>query len=234
MVERTPFDPDFDSLPSVIPVFPLAGVLLLPGGKMPLNIFEKRYLAMVRDALMQPTRLIGMIQPTGGEDSANGPGLYPIGCAGRLINFAETDDGRYLITLDGLCRFRTRTELSLKDGYRRFDVDFAPFHADIEGRWDGRGQGNVAGDIAAIPRDGIVSAADAYFRGRKMSVNPDALKKLNDIDLVNALSMGCPFTPEEKQALLEAGDLAARAQLLQTLFAMGGTDTIGGGETTRH
>jgi hypothetical protein len=232
MVDKMPFDPDFEALPSMIPVFPLAGVLLLPGGKMPLNIFEKRYLSMVRDALMQPTRLIGMIQPTGSEDNASGPALYPIGCAGRIVNFAETDDGRYLITLDGLCRFRALSELSLKDGYRRFDVNFAPFRTDIDGRW--LSDANPSSDAAAIPRDGIVLAADAYFRGRKMSVNPDALKKLSDIDLINALSMGCPFSPEEKQALLEAGDLPARAKLLQMLFAMGGTDTVGGSETTRH
>lgn len=230
MADRTPFDPDFDALPETIPVFPLAGVLLLPGGKMPLNIFERRYLAMTRDALMEPTRLIGMIQPTGGEEGATGPALYPIGCAGRIVNFAETDDGRYLITLDGLCRFRCRSELALKDGYRRFAVDFAPFRADIDNRWRETEEETDAG----IARDGIVAAADAYFRGRKMSINPEALKKLGDDDLVTALSMGCPFSPEEKQALLEANDLPARARLLQTLFAMGGTESLGGGETTRH
>ena len=207
MATKTPFDPEFDTLPDTIPVFPLAGVLLLPGGKMPLNIFEKRYLAMTRDALMTPTRLIGMIQPTGGAESANGPAIYPVGCAGRMINFAETDDGRYLITLDGFCRFRTLEELPLKDGYRRFRVDFAPFRADIDSR-----QIVVETEtaIAKASRDGIVSAADAYFRGRNMSVNPEALKKLTDADLVTALSMGCPFTPEEKQALLEASDLPDR------------------------
>jgi uncharacterized protein len=200
---------------------------------MPLNIFERRYLAMTRDALMEPTRLIGMIQPTGGEEEATGPALYPVGCAGRIVNFAETDDGRYLITLDGLCRFHTTAELPIKDGYRRYTVDFTPFRADI----DSRRQNVADGDVdrgAIIGRDGIVSAAGAYFRGRKMSVNPEALKKLSDSDLVTALSMGCPFAPEEKQALLEASDLVARAKLLQMLFAMGASDTIGGSETTRH
>jgi hypothetical protein len=232
MVDKTPFDPAFDSLPSIIPVFPLAGVLLLPGGKMPLNIFERRYLAMTRDALMAPTRLIGMIQPTGGEEGATGPALYPIGCAGRIVNFAETDDARYLITLDGFCRFRAVTEVEMKDGYRNFRVDFGPFRTDVEGRFD-----NTAPPTNVRPlihRDIIVTAADTYFRSRNMSVNPEALKKLSDSDLVTALSMGCPFSPEEKQALLESADLSTRAQLLQTLFAMGGTESLGGGETTRH
>lgn len=232
MVDKTPFDPAFESLPNILPVFPLAGVLLLPGGKMPLNIFERRYLAMTRDALMEPTRLIGMIQPTGGDESATGPALYPIGCAGRIVNFAESDDGRYLITLDGFCRFRAVSELAMKDGYRRFQVDFAPFRADVDSRFD-----NTAAPTNVRPlihRDVIVTAADVYFRSRNMSVSPDALKKLSDVDLVTALSMGCPFSPEEKQALLEASDLVTRAQLLQTLFAMGGSESLGGGETTRH
>jgi len=220
---RGPFDPAFDELPGVIPVFPLAGVLLLPGGKMPLNIFERRYLAMTRAALADPIRLIGMIQPTGHAEGPTGPELFPVGCAGRMINFAETDDGRYLITLDGACRFRLKNELAVKDGYRRYEVDFAPYRADMEERTP-----------TAIPRSGIVSAADAYFRARNMSVNPEALKKLEDSDLVNALAMGCPFSAEEKQALLEAGDLAARAKLLETLFAMGANEGLGGGEATRH
>jgi len=224
---KGPFDPDIESLPGTIPVFPLAGVLLLPGGKMPLNIFERRYLAMTRAAVMDSSRLIGMIQPTGHAESDTGPELYPVGCAGRLVSFAETDDGRYLITLDGLCRFRTVSECAMEEGYRRFDVDFAPYRADLDARYAERA-------APPIPRTGIISAADAYFRGRNMSVNPEALKKLDDGDLVNALSMGCPFTPEEKQALLEAADLAARAKLLETLFAMSASDSLGGGEATRH
>lgn len=220
-----PFRPAFESLPGAIPVFPLAGVLLLPTGKMPLNIFERRYLAMTRAALADPVRLIGMIQPTGTADGPNGPELFHVGCAGRLISFAETDDGRYLITLDGLCRFRTKSELPLRDGYRRFEVDWAPFRADMEPH---------ASDRPPIPRTGIVSAAEAYFRGRHMSVNAEAMRKLGDAELVTALSMGCPFTPEEKQALLEAPDLESRAKLLETLFAMSAKEPFGDGEATRH
>jgi Lon protease-like protein len=221
-----PFTPAFESLPGIIPVFPLAGVLLLPSGKMPLNIFERRYLAMTRAALADPMRIIGMIQPTGTGDGPNGPELFHVGCAGRVISFAETDDGRYLITLDGLCRFRTVTELPIRDGYRRFDVDWSPYRADIEQRMS---------DRPPIQRTGIASAAEAYFRGRNMSVNPDALRKLGDFELVTALSMGCPFTPEEKQALLEAPNLDQRAKLLETLFAMGANEPFGDGETTtRH
>ncbi|MGE5539971.1 MAG: LON peptidase substrate-binding domain-containing protein [Gemmatimonas sp.] len=224
-MSENPFTPAFDSLPGTIPVFPLAGVLLLPSGKMPLNIFERRYLAMTRAALADPFRLIGMIQPTGHADGPNGPELFQVGCAGRLISFAETDDGRYLITLDGLCRFRTKSELPLHDGFRRFEVDWSPYRADMEDR---------GSDRAPISRTGIATAAEAYFRGRNMSINGEALRKLGDRELVTALSMGCPFTPEEKQALLEASDLAARAKLLETLFAMGANEPLGDGEATRH
>jgi uncharacterized protein len=223
---KGPFDPDIESLPGIIPVFPLAGVLLLPGGKMPLNIFERRYLAMTRAALMDPHRLIGMIQPTGLAEGETGPALYPIGCAGRIVSFAETDDGRYLITLDGLCRFRAAGEQPMTDGYRRLAVEFAPYRADIDDRYHDRVQ-------PPINRTGIISAAEGYFRARNMNINPEALKKLDDANLVNALSMGCPFTPEEKQALLEAADAAARARLLETLFAMGASEPLGG-EATRH
>jgi Lon protease-like protein len=223
---KGPFDPDVESLPGVIPVFPLAGVLLLPGGKMPLNIFERRYLAMTRAALMDPHRLIGMIQPTGLAEGETGPALYPIGCAGRIVSFAETDDGRYLITLDGFCRFRAAGEQPMTDGYRRLAVEFAPYRADIDDRYQDRIQ-------PPINRTGVISAGESYFRARNMNINPEALKKLDDGNLVNALSMGCPFTPEEKQALLEAADLAARARLLETLFAMGASE-IPGGEATRH
>jgi hypothetical protein len=223
---KGPFDPDLESLPDVIPVFPLAGVLLLPGGKMPLNIFERRYLAMTRAALMDSRRLIGMIQPTGHAEGETGPALYPIGCAGRIVSFAETDDGRYLITLDGFCRFRAAGEQPMTGGYRRLAVEFAPYRADIDDRYQDRIQ-------PPINRTGVISAGESYFRARNMNINPEALKKLDDGNLVNALSMGCPFTPEEKQALLEAADLAARARLLETLFAMGASETPGG-EATRH
>jgi Lon protease-like protein len=223
---KGPFDPDIESLPDAIPVFPLAGVLLLPGGKMPLNIFERRYLAMTRAALMDPRRLIGMIQPTGHAEGETGPALYPIGCAGRIVSFAETDDGRYLITLDGLCRFRATAEQPMIEGYRRFAVDFAPYRSDIDDRYQDR-------TPPPINRTGVITAAEGYFRARNMSINPEALKKLDDGSLINALSMGCPFTPEEKQALLEAADGVARAQLLETLFAMGASESLGG-EATRH
>ena len=126
------FDPNFEDLPGLIPVFPLAGVLLLPQGHLPLQIFERRYLAMTRDALLAPTRLIGMIQPTGLADGPNGPELFPVGTAGRIINFAETDDGRYHIVLAGLIRFRVRDEVDLKDGYRRVMPNFLPYKDDLE------------------------------------------------------------------------------------------------------
>jgi len=173
-----PFDPSFASLPEVVPIFPLTGVLLLPRGKLPLNIFEPRYLAMTRDALSAPDRLIGMIQPTEPESTADAPAVYPVGCVGRITAFEETDDGRYLITLRGLCRFRILREVDGRGGYRRVEADYAPYTGDM-----------------AEPKEPLPD------RGR-------------------LLAMLCPFAPQEKQALLEAPDLAARSRLMTALFEL--------------
>jgi uncharacterized protein len=133
---ESPFDPKFDELPQTLPIFPLSGVLLLPRGRLPLNIFEPRYLAMTRDALAGD-RLIGMVQPKPGPDGhkagdSGAAEIYPVGCAGRLTAFAETDDGRYLITLTGFCRFQVQEELPLKQGYRSVRVDWSGYAADRE------------------------------------------------------------------------------------------------------
>src|SRR5579864_917519 len=119
-------------LPDIIPIFPLTGVLLLPRGRLPLNIFEPRYLAMTRDAL-GGERLIGMIQPSDPQEGGMNPAVYPLGCAGRITSFSETDDGRYLITLTGVSRFRVARELPLLDGYRRVVADWTPFADDAVG-----------------------------------------------------------------------------------------------------
>ena len=128
-----PFDPTFDQLPEIVPIFPLTGVLLLPRGKLPLNVFEPRYLAMTEDAL-SGNRMIGIIQPSDPLSRASVPPVYPIGCAGRITSFSETDDGRYLITLTGVCRFETVRELPIVRGYRRVDVSWERFAADLEER----------------------------------------------------------------------------------------------------
>ena len=133
-----PIFPAFEDLPEIIPIFPLAGVLLLPGGTLPLNIFEPRYLAMTEDALKTDHRMIGMIQPTGADDSEaalapgrQGPEVYPMGCLGRMVSFAESGDGRYLINLLGIARFRILEEFPLEHGYRRVRPDFSAFGDDL-------------------------------------------------------------------------------------------------------
>jgi len=195
-------------LPTEFPVFPLAGALLLPRGKLPLNIFEPRYLAMVEDALGQ-ARIFGMIQPDPQKLAGpNGPGLYRIGCLGRLSSFSESDDGRYLITLTGLCRFAVAGEEAMRRGYRRVRADLAVFGADLA----------APDTLPGFDRKGLFTALRGYFLRRGFDANWDAIGKMPDDQLVTTLSMVCPFDPAEKQALLEAADEAERACTLRTLL----------------
>jgi Lon protease-like protein len=195
-------------LPEVLPIFPLSGVLLLPRGRLPLNIFEPRYLAMTRDAL-GGERLIGMIQPSDPGVPGMNPPVYPVGCAGRMTQFAETDDGRYLITLTGVCRFRIRQELPLLSGYRRVIPDWQPFLHDRE-----------PPPRARFDRARLINGLKGFFGQRQVSADWDAIDKAPGEHLVTSLAMACPFAPSEKQALLEAADLDERAKLLTALLEM--------------
>jgi uncharacterized protein len=208
-------------LPKTIPVFPLPGVLLLPHGRLPLNIFEPRYLAMTEDALGTTDRLIGMIQPTEPEQPNRPPALYAVGCAGRITAFSETDDGRYLITLAGVCRFAIAEEVTTMRGYRRVVPDFA--------RW----QGDLAQpDSEGLDRAGLLSALKGYFAKNGLSADWNAINDTPDDRLVTTLAMVCPFEPQEKQALLEAESLKERTATLIALLEMG---TRGGqGESAKH
>ncbi|MDF3062683.1 MAG: peptidase lon domain protein [Microvirga sp.] len=191
-------------LPDVIPVFPLAGALLLPRGQMPLNIFEPRYLAMVDEAL-RTNRLVGMIQPElEGGGTPLVPKLYPVGCAGRLTQLAETGDGRYLITLTGIARFRVEAEVATTTAYRLCRVSFAPFATDFVAR---------AGEDA-VDRAAVLKALGDFVRASDLKIDWQAIKQAPNEALVNALSMMSPFGPKEKQALLEAPDLKSRAEVL--------------------
>ncbi len=197
-----------DELPTEFPVFPLTGALLLPRGKLPLNIFEPRYLAMTEDAL-GAGRVFGMIQPDPQKTAGpSGPGLYRIGCLGRISSFSETDDGRYLITLSGLTRFAVAVELEMRRGYRRVRADITRFAADLE----------PAPEAVAFDRDGLLAALRAYFQRRGFDANWDAIAKMPDDTLVVTLAMVCPFNAAEKQALLEASDEDERARTLRTLL----------------
>ncbi len=207
--------PAFADLPVELPVFPLSGALLLPQGRLPLNIFEPRYLAMTTDALAVG-RLFGMIQPDpAAAPGPTGPGLYRIGCLGRLTSFAETEDGRFLVTLTGIIRFRVVEELALHRGYRRVRAEYGPFRADL-----GQGDATV-GAAGGIDRTALLEALRPFFRARGIEVNWDAVEQTSDDMLVLTLAMVCPFEPREKQALLEAADAPARAAMLIALLQMG-------------
>jgi Lon protease-like protein len=192
-------------LPRELPVFPLAGVLLLPRGRLPLNIFEKRYLAMFDDAI-GGDRLIGMIQPSDAGADNVGPPLYSVGCAGRITSFSETGDGRYLVALDGVARFRVVEELGLRRGYRRVMADWSAYAADL------------GDDAGAVDRHRLTELLQAYFRQQQLSANWEAIGQAPDETLVTSLAMICPFEPPEKQALLEADCLSDRAKLMMSLL----------------
>jgi Lon protease-like protein len=227
VASHSPFEPSFEQLPETLPIFPLSGVLLLPGGKLPLNIFEPRYLAMVFDALAGP-RLIGMVQPLqpggyagDGLPTPDGrPPVHRVGCAGRIVSFSETEDGRLLLALSGVCRFESVRELEpAAGGYRRVSSVFSRFRADLE---------RVETEVE-LDRERLMAALSAFFRGRNFSTDWDAVKKAGDANLVTSLSMVLPFGPAEKQALLEAADNTARAKLLIAFLEMA---AFGTGEET--
>jgi Lon protease-like protein len=192
-------------MPGVIPVFPLPGALLLPRGQMPLNIFEPRYIAMIDDSLRDGHRLIGMIQPDiGHTGSSEKPPLYKIGCAGRITQLAESGDGRYLIELTGVARFRIEEELKVATTYRQCRVTYAPFADDFTAR-----KGENAVDRAAL----LVALTD-FLKANDLKADWEGIEKAPNEALVNALSMMSPYGTAEKQALLEAPDLKTRAEIL--------------------
>lgn len=195
MVQKT-------DLPDVIPVFPLPGALLLSRARLPLHLFEPRYLAMLDDALKTDHRLIGVIQPNGDD------GVQSIGCAGRVTAMSETEDGRYMITLTGVSRFRTRAEVEGFTPYRRFEADWSGFEIDLGKEEDDQG----------LDRDALMALLDRFFIERDLSTDWDGIKEADPEMLINSLAMLCPFEPEERQALLEAPTLQTRRETLVTLI----------------
>jgi Lon protease-like protein len=195
-----------EDLPNVIPVFPLPGALLLPRGQMPLNIFEPRYLAMIDDTLRSGHRLIGMIQPDPAHPGAdqNKPRLFQIGCLGRLTQFAESGDGRYLIELTGVTRFRIEEELPVETPYRQFRVTFQPFADDFTAR---KGEDEV-------DRKALLRALSSFLKANNLKTDWDGIENAPNEALVNALAMMSPYDAAEKQAMLEAPDLKTRAEIL--------------------
>jgi len=210
-----PFDPGYRELPEALPIFPLTGAVLLPGGKLPLNIFEPRYLAMTRYALLRPTRLIGMVQPIEHNadrnlDPAERPAVQRIGCAGRIVSFQETEEGRYVITLSGLIRFAIKRELTLHEGgFRLVEPDFAPFAEDMAER-----------DFEMTAKSEFLAAFKAYVDAKQLKVDWDAIKGAPDDHLLVSLAMLSPFSPDEKQSLLECADLAQLTAMMTALFEL--------------
>jgi uncharacterized protein len=191
-----------DELPSVLRLFPLTGALLLPRGELPLNIFEPRYLAMI-DSAIASDRLIGMIQPLAGA-RAEEPRLYEIGCAGRLTHFRETGDGRYIITLSGVTRFKILAEEEPSGQFRTARVAFDDFAHDLE---PGAGEDNV-------DRARMTEMLRKFAQASKLDIDWASIDAAPTETLVNALAMMCPFGAREKQSLLEAIDLKTRAEVL--------------------
>lgn len=198
-----------EDLPEVLPIFPLAGVLLLPGGRLPLNIFEPRYIAMIEEALAHK-RLVGMVQPTGQTLPDGRPHVFQVGCAGRIHSLNETDDGRFLISLFGVCRFRIREEVQGLKGFRCVQADWTDYLADLEGPQKSGG----------IDRQKLMQHMRTYFKLQGVNGDWDMIEKSPDCRLLTSLAMICPFSPSEKQALLEARTVEERCRLLTTLMDM--------------
>lgn len=195
------------SLPERFPIFPLRGALLLPNGNLPLNIFEPRYLAMIRDA-MQTDRVIGMVQPRRDDDHRT-PEIYGTGCVGRITNMQETPDGRYLITLTGVCRFDVAEELEVETLYRQVVGDYRRWRQDLQ-----------PDPPPAAMKSDLVDVLRIYFDKHGIEADWKALEQAPLAGLVTSLAMICPFEPSEKQALLEATDLTRQTKLLLALMQM--------------
>ena len=209
-------------LAEVIPVFPLAGALLLPRGQLPLNIFEPRYMAMTDDALRTGHRLIGMIQPdTAHPGPEHKPNLFKVGCAGRITQIAESGDGRYLLQLTGIARFRIEQELGVTTPYRQCRVTYAPFADDFTAR---KGE-----DI--VDRKALLRALSNFLKANDLKADWEGIETAPNEALVNALAMMAPFGSAEKQALLEAPDLKSRAEMLVAITEMDLAKKRSGGET---
>jgi Lon protease-like protein len=208
-MKRNPLEPDNEELPQIIPVFPLRGALMLPERKLPLNIFEPRYLNLVHDVLKTPHRVFGMIQPkTAAPRNEMKPSLYSIGCLGRISCFEETDDGRFLISLDGLIRFRLNEEVEMQEGYRRLSVNYDEF------------VGDRTPNQCEVNRDRLFSVLQTYFALKEFTVDWDAIRDCCCEKLITTLAMICPLEPEDKQVLLEASGTMDRCDILITLMEM--------------
>ncbi len=221
---RSTFDPEFDQLPASIPIFPVPSALLLPGGQLPLNVFEPRYLAMITHALASPTRLIGMVQPFESirlTETKDDPQLFDTGGAGRLSFFQESGDGRFVIALNGVCRFHRLGQRLEPSGFLVADVDWQPFANDLRV------------DVTAFDREPLIEVMKRYFELKGFETDWTQIESSDNHQLLATLSMICPFAVAEKQALLEAESMAKRADLLIVMMEMA-LHKESGGSDARH
>lgn len=215
---RDPFTTRYEDLPGVLPVFPLSQVIVLPGGRLPLNVFEPRYLALV-DAALRGDRLFGMIQPLNEEDGSDAPPLYSVGSVGRIVHFSETDARQLFIVLLGISRFRVVGEIEQQEGFRRLRVDYAPFREDVA---------LPGGGALTAPREKLAKTLKRFIEAHSLDIDLRALDSLALPSLVSTLSMALPFEAPEKQALLEAQTLEGRYDVLCALMEMGAVGGAGG------
>jgi Lon protease-like protein len=215
------FEPSLGDLPTRLPIFPLTGVLLLPRGRLPLNIFEPRYLALTEYALAHG-RMFGMVQPQEGHGDDGDPPLYRTGCAGRIVEFGETPDGRFLVTLKGVARFDIAAEPPRDELFRQIVPDWQRWRDDLED------------DEEGVDRDHMIAKLTPYFERHGIGAESEVLHSAPIEHLVNSLAMACPFSPGEKQALLEAKRTSERAKILTALVEMSVASNITPAATTRN
>jgi len=211
---RSPFLPKFSDLPEELPIFPLTGAVLMPGVQLPLNVFEPRYLNLVTDAL-RAEHLVGMIQPMSDTASDQAPEIHRVGCAGRITSYSETNDGRILMVLTGVCRYDVRGELDVRGGYRRVTPAWERFAADFH-----------PSEESLTDRKSFLASLKAYSSLRSVEVPWDDVEKMDDADLVNLLCAHLPLDPDDKQALLESLDLRDRADLMRGLMDMSSVSSV--------
>ena len=217
-MKRSPFTTKFSDLPEELPVFPLAGAVVMPGVQLPLNIFEPRYLNMTQDALAAD-HLIGMIQPVSDSASDETPGLHRVGCAGRITSYSETNDGRIVMVLTGMCRFEVLRELPGHRGYRR-----------VRPGWDRYARDSPAEDSRIADRETFLSSLRAYSQLRRVELPWDDVKGMPDAELVNLLCAHLPLDPDDKQALMETLDVRDRADLMRGLMDMSSASSVSAAE----
>ena len=192
-----------DDLPKKIPIFPLTGAVLFPKTQLPLNIFEPRYVQMLNAALATPHKLIGMIQPISGSDNS----LKKVGCVGRVTSYNETDDHRYLITLNGIIRFEIENELDTTTQYRQVEVNYENFITDLKSE-----------DVTNVDRESLLKLIKKYLKNKSLLADWDIIQQTPTEQLINYSGVLVPFTPEEKQLLLEARTIMGRSRALEALY----------------